>query len=56
MNKSHVYLYLTPHFCFVFMLFKILLKDGPYGHYVQLGEDKKGHLPKRASVSQVYFY
>ncbi|KAI3796617.1 hypothetical protein L1987_39295 [Smallanthus sonchifolius] len=31
---------------------KILLKDGPYGHYVQLGEDKKGHLPKRASVSQ----
>ncbi|GKC81708.1 DNA topoisomerase, type IA, partial [Tanacetum coccineum] len=32
---------------------KILLKDGPYGHYVQLGEDKKGHLPKRASVSQI---
>ncbi|KAK1424641.1 hypothetical protein QVD17_19974 [Tagetes erecta] len=32
---------------------KILLKDGPYGHYVQLGEDKKGHLPKRASVAQI---
>ncbi|KAK9065444.1 hypothetical protein SSX86_014843 [Deinandra increscens subsp. villosa] len=32
---------------------KILLKDGPYGHYVQLGEDKKGHSPKRASVSQI---
>ncbi|KAI3746267.1 hypothetical protein L6452_08693 [Arctium lappa] len=32
---------------------KVLLKDGPYGHYVQLGEDKKGHLPKRASVSQI---
>ncbi|CAL5402335.1 hypothetical protein CsSME_00025706 [Camellia sinensis var. sinensis] len=32
---------------------KILLKNGPYGFYVQLGEDRKGYLPKRASVSQV---
>ncbi|KAG9150828.1 hypothetical protein Leryth_002976 [Lithospermum erythrorhizon] len=32
---------------------KVLLKNGPYGYYVQLGEDRKGHLPKRASVSQV---
>ncbi|KAI7987266.1 hypothetical protein LOK49_LG13G00079 [Camellia lanceoleosa] len=31
----------------------ILLKNGPYGFYVQLGEDRKGYLPKRASVSQV---
>ncbi|KAA8528204.1 hypothetical protein F0562_035545 [Nyssa sinensis] len=31
---------------------KILLKNGPYGCYVQLGEDRKGYLPKRASVSQ----
>ncbi|XP_047342051.1 DNA topoisomerase 1-like [Impatiens glandulifera] len=30
---------------------KILLKGGPYGSYVQLGEDRKGSLPKRASVS-----
>lgn len=32
---------------------KILLKNGPYGYYVQLGVDRKGYLPKRASVSQV---
>ncbi|KAM3252036.1 DNA topoisomerase 1 isoform X1 [Capsicum annuum] len=32
---------------------KVLLKNGPYGYYVQLGEDKKGHVPKRASLSQV---
>uniref|UniRef100_A0A803NEA2 DNA topoisomerase n=1 Tax=Chenopodium quinoa TaxID=63459 RepID=A0A803NEA2_CHEQI len=30
---------------------KVLLKGGPYGSYVQLGEDRKGYLPKRASVS-----
>ncbi|KAL7168647.1 hypothetical protein ACSBR2_038980 [Camellia fascicularis] len=28
---------------------KILLKNGPYGFYVQLGEDRKGYLPKGAS-------
>ncbi|XP_057769931.1 uncharacterized protein LOC130989828 isoform X3 [Salvia miltiorrhiza] len=32
---------------------KILLKCGPYGHYVQLGEDRKGHPPKRASLAQI---
>ncbi|KAL6577561.1 hypothetical protein OROMI_009889 [Orobanche minor] len=32
---------------------KILLKNGPYGSYVQLGEDRKGHLPKRVSASQI---
>ncbi|KAH6831010.1 DNA topoisomerase [Perilla frutescens var. hirtella] len=32
---------------------KILLKCGPYGYYVQLGEDRKGQLPKRASASQI---
>ncbi|KAK4347676.1 hypothetical protein RND71_034015 [Anisodus tanguticus] len=32
---------------------KVLLKNGPYGYYVQLGEDKKGYVPKRASLSQV---
>ncbi|CAK9316480.1 unnamed protein product [Citrullus colocynthis] len=32
---------------------KILLKGGPYGSYVQLGEDKKGYSPKRSSVSLI---
>ncbi|XP_061362537.1 uncharacterized protein LOC133306257 isoform X2 [Gastrolobium bilobum] len=32
---------------------KVLLKSGPYGFYVQLGEDKKGYVPKRASVSHI---
>ncbi|CAI8605797.1 unnamed protein product [Vicia faba] len=32
---------------------KILLKSGPYGIYVQLGEDRKGYIPKRASVPHV---
>ncbi|KAL0553231.1 hypothetical protein IC582_007120 [Cucumis melo] len=32
---------------------KILLKKGPFGFYVQLGEDRKGFLPKRASLSQI---
>ncbi|XP_019089534.1 PREDICTED: uncharacterized protein LOC104730175 isoform X4 [Camelina sativa] len=32
---------------------KVILKCGPYGHYVQLGEDKKGHLPKRANASHI---
>lgn len=42
-------------FCMSFdnFSFQILLKNGPYGYYVQLGEDRKGYLPKRASVSQV---
>ncbi|KAK9107100.1 hypothetical protein Syun_023111 [Stephania yunnanensis] len=31
---------------------KILLKNGPYGAYVQLGEDRKGYTPKRASLSK----
>ncbi|KAG4142050.1 hypothetical protein ERO13_D06G110400v2 [Gossypium hirsutum] len=30
---------------------KVLLKNGPYGYYVQLGEDRTGYLPKRSSVS-----
>ncbi|XP_050218202.1 uncharacterized protein LOC126668976 isoform X2 [Mercurialis annua] len=32
---------------------KVLLKNGPYGCYVQLGEDRKGYTPKRASVSHI---
>ncbi|KAK9699633.1 hypothetical protein RND81_08G186000 [Saponaria officinalis] len=32
---------------------KVLLKGGPYGSYVQLGEDRTGYAPKRASVSQI---
>ncbi|XP_058180832.1 uncharacterized protein LOC131299224 isoform X2 [Rhododendron vialii] len=32
---------------------KILLKNGPYGCYIQLGVDRKGYSPKRASVPQV---
>ncbi|KAF3773360.1 DNA topoisomerase 1 [Nymphaea thermarum] len=31
---------------------KILLKNGPYGFYIQLGEDRKGYSPKRASLAQ----
>ncbi|KAJ3699264.1 hypothetical protein LUZ61_002969 [Rhynchospora tenuis] len=29
---------------------KVLLKNGPYGFYIQLGEDNKGCTPKRAPV------
>ncbi|KAL5723373.1 hypothetical protein ACHQM5_006780 [Ranunculus cassubicifolius] len=32
---------------------QVLLKSGPYGLYVQLGEDRKGFTPKRASVSKL---
>ncbi|KAK4746766.1 hypothetical protein SAY87_025803 [Trapa incisa] len=32
---------------------KILLKKGPYGSYIQLGEDRKGYIPKRASTAQL---
>lgn len=32
---------------------KVLLKNGPYGYYVQLGEDRKGYAPKRSSVSHI---
>ncbi|KAF8110832.1 hypothetical protein N665_0078s0026 [Sinapis alba] len=32
---------------------KVILKCGPYGHYVQLGEDKKGHVPQRANASHI---
>ncbi|CAI0376260.1 unnamed protein product [Linum tenue] len=32
---------------------KILLKKGPYGFYIQLGEDKKDYIPKRTSVSHI---
>lgn len=31
---------------------KIFLKNGPYGHYVQLGDDKTGRTPKRSSVTE----
>ncbi|CAL1385310.1 unnamed protein product [Linum trigynum] len=32
---------------------KILLKKGPYGFYIQLGEDKKDYIPKRTSLSHI---
>ncbi|XWS26087.1 hypothetical protein CRYUN_Cryun26dG0000800 [Craigia yunnanensis] len=32
---------------------KVFLKNGPYGYYVQLGEDRTGYLPKRSSVSHI---
>ncbi|XP_072991034.1 uncharacterized protein [Typha latifolia] len=32
---------------------KVFLKNGPYGYYVQLGDDRKGCSPKRASLSEV---
>ncbi|XP_020587950.1 uncharacterized protein LOC110029831 [Phalaenopsis equestris] len=31
---------------------KIYLKNGPYGHYVQRGEDRTGCSPKRSSVTE----
>ncbi|GJN00034.1 hypothetical protein PR202_ga17183 [Eleusine coracana subsp. coracana] len=32
---------------------KVFLKQGPYGYYVQVGEDKKGLYLKRASLSDI---
>ncbi|CAN1331448.1 DNA topoisomerase 1 [Linum perenne] len=32
---------------------KILMKKGPYGFYVQLGEDRKDYIPKRTSLAHV---
>ncbi|XP_006656881.1 DNA topoisomerase 1 [Oryza brachyantha] len=32
---------------------KVFLKQGPYGYYVQVGEDRKGLSPKRAPLSEV---
>ncbi|VFQ76257.1 unnamed protein product [Cuscuta campestris] len=32
---------------------KVFVKNGPYGYYVQLGEDRAGHTPKRSSLAQV---
>ncbi|KAK3128969.1 hypothetical protein QOZ80_6BG0469160 [Eleusine coracana subsp. coracana] len=32
---------------------KVFLKQGPYGYYVQVGEDKKGLCLKRASLSDI---
>lgn len=29
---------------------KVLQKNGPFGYYVQLGDDRKGYSPKRASI------
>lgn len=47
------------NFCFVNYvlnnLFQVLLKSGPYGVYIQLGENRTGYLPKRASASHVRF-
>uniref|UniRef100_A0A7N0ZYZ6 DNA topoisomerase n=1 Tax=Kalanchoe fedtschenkoi TaxID=63787 RepID=A0A7N0ZYZ6_KALFE len=32
---------------------KVLLKVGPYGHYIQLGEDNKSCSPQRASAGHI---
>uniref|UniRef100_A0ACD5ZRH8 Uncharacterized protein n=1 Tax=Avena sativa TaxID=4498 RepID=A0ACD5ZRH8_AVESA len=32
---------------------KVFLKQGPYGHYIQVGEDRKGASQKRAPLSEV---
>ncbi|KAK9029412.1 hypothetical protein V6N11_026530 [Hibiscus sabdariffa] len=32
---------------------KVFLKNGPYGYYVQLGEDRTGYLPKRSTASHI---
>ena len=44
---------LTTLICWIHFLVQVILKCGPYGYYVQLGEDKKGHLPKRANAAHV---
>jgi topoisomerase IA-like protein len=33
------------------LFLQVFLKQGPYGYYVQVGEDKKGMCPKRAALS-----
>ncbi|KAL5785793.1 hypothetical protein ACOSQ2_008185 [Xanthoceras sorbifolium] len=32
---------------------KVFLKSGPYGSYIQLGEDRMGYLPKRSSAAHI---
>ncbi|VAI85160.1 unnamed protein product [Triticum turgidum subsp. durum] len=32
---------------------KVFLKQGPYGYYIQVGEDRKGASQKRAPISEV---
>lgn len=32
---------------------KIYLKNGPYGFYIQLGDDRMGFTPKRSSICQI---
>ncbi|GAB2221728.1 hypothetical protein Drorol1_Dr00012914 [Drosera rotundifolia] len=29
---------------------KVFLKNGPYGYYIQLGDDRKGYVPKRSPI------
>ena len=37
----------------VLLVLQVFLKQGPYGYYIQVGEDRKGASQKRASLSDV---
>jgi hypothetical protein len=37
----------------IFLSLQVFLKQGPYGYYIQVGEDRKGASQKRASLSKV---
>jgi topoisomerase IA-like protein len=35
------------------VVLQVFLKQGPYGYYIQVGEDRKGSSQKRAPLSEV---
>jgi hypothetical protein len=35
------------------VVIQVFLKQGPYGYYIQVGEDRKGVSQKRAPLSEV---
>ena len=37
----------------ILLILQVFLKQGPYGYYIQVGEDRKGASQKRASLSEV---
>jgi hypothetical protein len=49
MQLSYLYRYMSVNSLLLFL--QVFLKQGPYGYYVQVGEDKKGMCPKRAALS-----
>jgi hypothetical protein len=37
----------------ILLVLQVFLKQGPYGYYIQVGEDRKGASQKRAPLSKV---